>query len=75
MRVDDAIAFGYGSMYNHANPSNIRYTADNQQVTLVFAAVRDIAKHEELTINYNAEGGGHTSSDDNWFERNDVVPL
>ena len=71
----DAIAFGYGSMYNHADPSNMRYAADKQQVALIFTAVRDIAQHEELTINYNAIGGGHIWSDDNWFTRNDVVPL
>jgi SET domain-containing protein len=71
----EAISFGYGSMYNHANPSNLRYAADNQQLAIVFTAVRAITEHEELTINYNADGGGHTWPDDTWFSRNDIVPL
>ena len=61
------LALGYGSMYNHENPSNMRYAADPLARTLNFFAIRDIALGEELTVNYNSLGGGHESQSDSWF--------
>jgi hypothetical protein len=73
---DDAhcLALGYGSMYNHANPANMRYEADLGARTLRFVAIRDVAADEELTVNYNAVGGGHESEADTWFTRIGIVP-
>lgn len=68
-------ALGYGSMYNHSNPANLRYQADAASITLHFIAVRPIAAGEELTVNYNAHGGGPEWSDNAWFERMGVEPL
>ena len=59
-------------MYNHANPANMIYHADPVALTLVFTAARDINREEELTINYNARGGGPVWHDDNWFEREGI---
>ena len=70
-----AIVWGYGSMYNHSNPANMQYRADSDHSVMVFSAVRVIQKDEELTINYNAIGGGAYWKDDNWFERHDVTPV
>jgi hypothetical protein len=70
-----AIAGGYGSMYNHANPANMIYHADPVALTLVFTAARDINREEELTINYNARGGGSVWHDDNWFEREGISSI
>lgn len=70
-----AIALGYGSMYNHANPANMRYRADAANASLHFIAVRAIAAGEELTVNYNAHGGGAEWSDNAWFDRMGVEPL
>jgi len=70
-----AFALGYGSLYNHDNPANMRYEADPQRRLLRFVAVRDISPGEELTINYNAVGGGAEWRDDNWFERMSVAPI
>lgn len=67
-----AIALGYGSMYNHDNPANMRYEADSQNSLLRFIAVCDINEGEELTVNYNAIGGGAQWHDDNWFDRMNV---
>jgi hypothetical protein len=67
-----AIASGYGSMYNHANPANMMYQADPLALTLVFTAARDVSREEELTINYNARGGGSVWHDDNWFVREGI---
>ena len=70
-----ALALGFGSLHNHDNPSNMRYVADPENLTLQFFAVRDIKAGEELTINYNAIGGGACWSDNNWFERMNVEPI
>ena len=70
-----AIAGGYGSMYNHANPANMIYQADPVALTLVFTATRAINREEELTINYNARGGGRAWHDENWFKREGVIPI
>lgn len=61
------LALGYGSLYNHENPANMRYEADAELRVLRFIAIRDIAADEELTVNYNAVGGGHESDQNTWF--------
>lgn len=68
------LALGYGSMYNHENPANMRYEADADARVLRFVAIRDIAVDEELTVNYNAVGGGHESERDTWFAGMGVTP-
>src|SRR5262249_11593788 len=70
-----ACALGYGSIYNHDNPANMRYEADPKRLTLKYIAVRSIKAGEELTINYNAIGGGASWHDDNWFERMNIQPI
>lgn len=71
---ESAIALGFGSMYNHDDPANMKYQADLEQELLIFTTVREINKGEELTINYNAIGGGETWHDNNWFKRMKVTP-
>ena len=68
------LALGYGSMYNHENPANMRYEADAEAGVLRFVAIRDIVADEELTVNYNAVGGGHESERDTWFTGQGVEP-
>ena len=70
-----ALALGYGSLYNHANPSNLRYETDVEALVLRFVAVRDIEPDEELTINYNADGGAPESEDEWWFEEKGIELL
>jgi uncharacterized protein len=70
-----AIALGYGSMYNHNNPANMRYEADTNTRTLRFVADRNIYANEELTINYSALGGGALSPDNNWFDKRNIKPI
>ncbi len=70
-----ALALGYGSLYNSANPSNMRYEADATLPALRFIAARDIAADEELTINYNAHGGGVESPDYHWFTEMEIEPI
>lgn len=70
-----ALALGYGSLYNHANPANMRYETDADALVLRLIAVRDIEPDEELTINYNADGGAHVSPDEWWFEEKGIELL
>lgn len=67
----NALALGYGSMYNHDNPANLRYEADAREELMRFVAVRGIAMDEELTINYN-DVNGQSDSNNDWFERMDI---
>ncbi|MBX3607754.1 MAG: SET domain-containing protein-lysine N-methyltransferase [Piscinibacter sp.] len=69
------LALGYGSMYNHENPANMRYEADPEAGVLRFIAIRDIAANEELTVNYNAVGGGPESDKDTWFSGMGISPF
>lgn len=67
-----ALALGYGSLYNHANPSNLRYETDAERLVMRFIAVRDVGEGEELTINYNSDGGAPESDEDWWFEEKGI---
>lgn len=67
------LVLGWGSMYNHANPANLRYVGVADDLQLHFIAVRDVEIDEVLSINYNHTGGQATSIDDVWFRRNGVA--
>ena len=57
-----AIVLGYGSLYNHASPSNVVVVDDRQRSALVFKARCSIREGEELLINYDDLSGGVDSS-------------
>ena len=69
-----ALALGFGSLYNHANPANLQYCADGENNLMTFKAVRTILEGEQLTINYNGTNGAHTSVEDSWFKTANIVP-
>ncbi len=70
-----ALALGYGSMYNHSNPANLRYSSTNGGTAICFLAAKAIRCGEELTVNYNDTGGDTVSSKDNWFEIQGINPI
>ena len=72
-----AIALGYGGMYNHANPASMRYEAatDNSIRMLRFVAVRGVSDGEELTVNYSGLGGVAQSDGNHWFDRLGIKPI
>jgi len=47
-----AIAFNCGSMYNHTDKPNCKYFLDEDIEKIVFMALRDISKDEEITVSY-----------------------
>ena len=69
------MSLGYGSLYNHDNPANLRYEAVPDCNIIQYIAVRNIKKDEELTINYNAGGGSHVSEQDTWFKQHNITPI
>ena len=70
-----ALALGYGSLFNHDNPANLRYEADPANLALRFIATRNISAKDELTINYNAPCGTDDKTDDGWFARMNINPI
>lgn len=50
-----AFVLGYGSLYNHSYTPNARYNMNYPHKQIVFTAIKDIAKGEEIFVNYNYE--------------------
>lgn len=69
-----AISLGYGGIYNHANPANLRYSALPESECLQFTAARRIQQGEEMTINFNSLTGDIISNTDGWFESLGLKP-
>jgi SET domain-containing protein len=68
-----ALVLGFGSLYNHANPANLSFKADDNNQVMVYTAAQDISKDQELTINYNGPDGRSCSERDDWFTKNNVT--
>jgi hypothetical protein len=51
----NAVALGYGSLYNHSYEANANFSLDFKNKQIVFKAVKDIKEGEEIFINYNGE--------------------
>jgi SET domain-containing protein len=48
-----AVAFGYGSLYNHSDRPNIWFYGRCKTLDILFVACRDIEAGEHLCYNYN----------------------
>jgi len=59
------MALGFIPMYNHNYKSNCEYFMDFEDNSIFVKTVRDIAKGEELTINYNGDWNDETTI---WFK-------
>jgi hypothetical protein len=72
-----AIAMGYGGMYNCDNPANMRYESVTEEARLMqrFVADREIKAGDELTINYSGKSGASFSEGDRWFKGRASVPI
>lgn len=60
----NALALGYGSLYNHSYHPNAFYSKNYYNHTLEIVALRDITPGEEILINYN---GDPSCKDPLWF--------
>ena len=54
---DAAIAWGFGSLYNHVIHPNANIILDMENDTIDIVAILDINPGEEVTINYHGEPG------------------
>jgi len=61
-----ALAFGYGSIYNHSYSPNADWKQNFKTGCMIYRAVKDIKKGEEITVNYNGEPDDQKVID--WFE-------
>jgi len=59
-----AICLGNGILYNHSVEPNAKYVKDLENGKIIFVAVRNIKRGEEIFVNYN----GTQSKDKVWFE-------
>jgi len=48
----NAIALGYGGLFNHSDDPNMSFSLNVRKQCIVFRATRDIAASEQLTIDY-----------------------
>jgi hypothetical protein len=64
-----SVVLGYGSLYNHSFNPNADWKQNFKSEMMVYRALRDIKKGEEITVNYNGEPDDKTPID--WFEVND----
>ena len=49
---EEAIILGYGMIYNHSFEPNIKFEPDYKKKMMIFTALCDIKKGEELCSNY-----------------------
>ncbi len=64
-RKKACVALGYLSIYNHSYTSNCEYEMDYKEELMSIKTVKDIAKGEELFVNYNASAN---DSSPIWFD-------
>lgn len=50
----EALALGYGSLYNHSKQPNVKFELDMINKLVVFVAISNIEIGEELLINYDS---------------------
>ena len=60
-----SVVLGYGSILNHSFSPNADWKQNFKSNTMVYRAIKDIKKGEEITINYNGEPDDDTPVD--WF--------
>jgi len=70
--ISNAIAMGYGSIYNHSDHPNLRYEANTEEKVIKFIAQRNIDPNEQLTIHYNQENDGSEPDKADWFGKKGI---
>jgi SET domain-containing protein len=64
--LSGSVVLGYGSLYNHSFNPNADWKQNFKTESMVYRALRDIKKDEEITVNYNGEPDDKTPID--WFD-------
>ena len=63
-----ALALGFGSIYNHSYKPNITYNIKSTEKLIEFIALDDIKKGEELHFNYLGNSKQKNKKRPLWFE-------
>lgn len=61
---DSAVILGYGFIYNHSYTPNTFYKRDFKNNLMIYKALKNISKGEEITINYNGNPNDLNPVDD-----------
>jgi len=61
-----SVVLGYGSLINHSFNPNADWKQNFKTNSMVYRAIKDIKKGDEITVNYNGEPNDETEID--WFE-------
>ncbi len=61
-----SLVLGYGSIYNHSFSPNADWKQNFKTNRMVYKAIKDIKKGEEITVNYNGEPDDTTPIE--WFD-------
>ena len=61
-----SVVLGYGSIYNHSFDPNADWKQNFKEENMIYRALKDIKKEEEILVNYNGEPDDVTPID--WFE-------
>jgi uncharacterized protein len=64
--LSGSLVLGYGSIYNHSFSPNADWKQNFKTNSMVYRAIKQIKKGEEITVNYNGEPDDVTPVD--WFE-------
>ena len=65
-----ALALGFGSLYNHKQFPNAHYWIDMEKRSITIYALEDIGKDSEICINY----GGNPGADfREWFAARNII--
>lgn len=51
-KTTNALALGYGSLFNHRSFANVTYILNKKKLTITFKAVKNVSAGEQLFINY-----------------------
>lgn len=57
-KTGQAIALGFGSIYNHSEKPNAIYKIKQKDGIIEFVAMQNIKKDEEISVNYNYANPG-----------------
>jgi hypothetical protein len=61
-----SVVLGYGSIYNHSFNPNADWKQNFKEENMIYRALKEIKKEEEILVNYNGEPDDDTPID--WFE-------
>lgn len=70
-----ALALGCGSIYNHADQPNLRYSRDYSRQAIRFTALKNIEPGEQLTISYDQTAAGNQPRERGWFEIHQIEKI